>query len=69
MKCDTRHEGQLVISKSVKRRDLLKAIGLVGSAIALQVPHQLLHAAATLYEGLSTPKVSDQVSRPPYGTT
>ena len=69
MKCDTRHEGRLVISKSVKRRDLLKAIGLVGSAMALQGPLQLLQAAGTLYEGLSTPQVSDQVSRRPLGTT
>ena len=58
-----------ISSNSINRRDLLKAIGLVGSAMALQGPLQLLQATGTVQEGLSTPQVSDQVSRRPLGTT
>lgn len=57
------------VHTSVKRRNVLKAIGLIGSAMALQGPLQLLQAAGTLREGHSTPQVSDQVSRRPLGTT
>ena len=57
------------VHTSVKRRHVLKAIGLIGSAMALQVPLQVLRAAGTLREGHSTPQVSDQVSRRPLGTT
>lgn len=64
-----RHRDPLSVSCPVKRREILKAMGLVGSAMALQGPLQLLHAADTLREGLSTPQVSDQVSRRPLGTT
>lgn len=69
MKRDTRHRSPLVIPKSVNRRNLLKTIGLVGSAMALQGPLQFLQAAGRLTEGLSSPQVSDQVSRRPLGTT
>jgi aryl-alcohol dehydrogenase-like predicted oxidoreductase len=57
------------VKKSVKRREILKAIGVAGSAMALQGPLQLLQTAGTLGEVLSTPQVSDQVSRRPLGTT
>lgn len=69
MKRDPRQQDPLTMSKSIKRRDVLKAIGLVGSAMALQGPLHLLQAADTRREGLSTPQVSDQVSRRPLGTT
>ncbi|WP_447986212.1 aldo/keto reductase [Nitrospira sp. Nam74] len=69
MKHRSGHRSPLTSSNSVNRRDLLKAIGLAGSAMALQVPFQLLQAADTVQEGLSTPQVSDQISRRPLGTT
>ena len=54
--------------RPVKRRDVLKAIGLVGSAMALHGPLQLLHAAGAPRDSV-LPQVTDQVSRRPLGTT
>jgi hypothetical protein len=69
MKRRTGQRSPLIGSNSINRRDLLKAIGLVGSAMALQGPLQLLQAADTVHEGVSTPQVSDQISRRPLGST
>ncbi|MDQ6735649.1 MAG: aldo/keto reductase, partial [Nitrospirota bacterium] len=70
MKRDTTHQDMqdpLSVWRSVTRRDVLKAIGLAGSAMALHGPLQLLHAADAP-QSLS-PQVTDQVSRRPLGTT
>ena len=71
MKRDTPHQDQHdppFVPRSIKRRDVLKAIGLLGSAMALHGPLQLLHAAGTPRDSLS-PQVTDHVSRRPLGTT
>lgn len=71
MKRDTLHNGpkdRLSAPTCVQRRDVLKAFGLVGSAMALHGPLQWLHAAAPPRERVS-PQVTDHVSRRPLGTT
>ena len=66
---DSPDRSKPAFQSSLRRRDVLKAIGLVGSGLALEGPLQVLHAADRLRAGLSTPQVSDQVSRRPLGTT
>jgi uncharacterized protein len=71
MKRDTFHQDSqdpCSVPRAIQRRDVLKAIGLVGSAMALHGPMQLLHAASTRRETLP-PQVTDQLSRRPLGTT
>jgi uncharacterized protein len=65
---DRPHQDPLSMSRAVNRRDVLKAIGLAGSAMALHGPLQLLYAAGTPHDSLS-PQVTDQLSRRPLGTT
>jgi uncharacterized protein len=62
------HPHSLSMSRAVNRRDVLKAIGLAGSAMALHGPLQLLYAAGASGDSLS-PQVTDQLSRRPLGTT
>jgi uncharacterized protein len=66
MKRERPHQHSL--SRAVNRRDVLKAIGLAGSAMALHGPLQLLYAAGASGDRLS-PQVTDQLSRRPLGTT
>lgn len=57
-----------VVRKAIKRRDMLKAMGAIGSAAVLTGPLHLLHAAVQ-DEGGSAPQVTDEISRRPLGTT
>src|SRR5919107_1285054 len=63
------HQAPHASPRSVGRRDVLKTLGLMGTAIALDGPGHLLRAATSRNDGLSTPQVTDQISRRPLGTT
>ena len=63
------HHAHHASPRSVGRRDVLKALGLMGTAIALDGPGHLLRGATSRTDGLSTPQVTDQISRRPLGTT